>query len=188
MFGPRLKDRGFGPQAAFGAVKTGRLLQKESPRPSRFGPARCGPRISIYCSDVTYTFSSPGYFPAVRCAGNKRPFVSRALSWWFRKQHQGVCPPRAERASAACADGGKGVVSGEVVQGPLGLRPSQNAQRMGDVKAKVEAAFLQKARSRPEPRCGRRWPPARRGYNGHRGPRSAPAATSPGAAAPPACP
>ena len=56
MFGPRLKNHGFGPQAAFGAVKTGRLLQKESPRPSRFGPARCGPGILIFCSEVMYSF------------------------------------------------------------------------------------------------------------------------------------
>ena len=56
MFGPRLKNHGFGPQAAFGAVKTGRFLQKESSRPSGIGPARCGPGILIFCPEVMYFF------------------------------------------------------------------------------------------------------------------------------------
>ena len=95
MFGPRRNNHGFGPHAAFGAVKTGRFLQKESPRPSRNGPARCGPRISIMRLQVMYgskltgnqcvegppsicRVTGPGaathpptYFPAIRCAGNK---------------------------------------------------------------------------------------------------------------------
>ena len=54
IFGPRLNNHGFAPHAAFGAGKTGRFLQKESPRPSGFGPARCGPGISIMCLKVMY--------------------------------------------------------------------------------------------------------------------------------------
>ncbi len=60
MFGPRLKNHGFRPQAAFGAVKTGRFLQNESPPPSGIGPARCGPRILIMRPGVMYAFSSLG--------------------------------------------------------------------------------------------------------------------------------
>ena len=68
MFGPRQNIHGFGPQAAFRAGKTGRLLPKESPPPSRIGPARCGPRISIFSSWMMYSFpvlgrkmGEPGY-------------------------------------------------------------------------------------------------------------------------------
>ncbi len=48
---------GRGSDAAFGAVKTGRFLPGESARLSRIGPARCGPRISIFCRKVMYPFS-----------------------------------------------------------------------------------------------------------------------------------
>ena len=60
MFGPRLNNHGFGPHAAFGAGKTGCILQNRSPRPSGIGPARCGPGISIMSSEVMHAFFSLG--------------------------------------------------------------------------------------------------------------------------------
>ena len=81
MFGPRLNNHGFGSDAAFGAVKTGRFLPGEPARPSRIGPARCGPRISILRRKLMY----PGrlndlHFVPARGGPRKQPTARKRLT------------------------------------------------------------------------------------------------------------
>ena len=81
MFGPRLHNRRARVACCVWSRKNGRFLPGESARPSRIGPARCGPRISMLCRKVMYPFSSMKEDGRNQCAQLQSPFFPATFGW-----------------------------------------------------------------------------------------------------------
>ena len=147
MSGPRLNNRGFGPHAVFGAVKTGRFLPGESARPSRIGPARCGPGISILCRKVMYPSARPGR-QARGCRGLKR---RRGMCLLARRRDLRPALPLPRKARfrrhlpLGYAHGGRDA-NREAAMGPdvevLGAVPQFVIRAKGVSESPVEERFL----------------------------------------------